>query len=233
MPNIAIIPARGGSKRIPKKNIREFYKKPIIAYAIEAAQKTGCFHEIMVSTDCEETAKISCDYGANVPFLRSKKNSDDLATSAAVLQEVLAEYANRKSHFDIMCCIYPTAAFITPDKLLTGYTALKACPHMDVAFTVVRYSTPIQRAFQIKNNVAEMMCPENISSRSQDLEPAYYDAGQFYWLKVSSFLKKPLIFAERSIPIILQEMEVQDIDSEEDWKIAELKFELWKKSRHH
>ncbi|MEO6054528.1 MAG: pseudaminic acid cytidylyltransferase [Chthoniobacterales bacterium] len=226
---IAIITARGGSKRIPGKNIRPFHGKPIITYSIEAALAAGCFKEVMVSTDDDKIAAIAKECGATVPFSRSAETSNDSASTVSVLQEVIAEYEKQGSHFDLACCLYPTAPFVTASSLRQGYDALSSKADADAAFTLVRFSYPIQRAFRINKEEAAMMWPENMFRHSQELEAAYHDAGQFYWLRVKSFLESGRIFAERSVPIVLPESEVQDIDNEEDWKIAELKFALWRK----
>lgn len=226
--NITIIPARGGSKRIPRKNIKDFLGKPIIAYSIEAALQSKLFEEVMVSTDDEEIAEVSKKYGAKIPFMRSKKNADDFATTADVLIEVLTEYKKRNREFENMCCIYPTAPFVTAKKLIDSFK-LMIEKGADSVIPVVKFSYPIQRAFRINDqNLLEYIWPENINKRSQDLEPAYHDAGQFYWYRVDSFLSKKSLKELVKIPFILKEKEVQDIDNEEDWKLAEMKFKLAK-----
>lgn len=222
---VAIITARGGSKRIPGKNIKNFLGKPIIAYSITAALKAGCFDEVMVSTDSHEIARIAQSFGANVPFLRSAANSDDTSTTADVLMEVLKYYKDRGVEYDYACCIYPTAPFVTAQKLLSAYELL-IDTGADSVLPVVQFSYPIQRALQIKNNRLNMIWPENLNSRSQDLITAYHDSGQFYWFDVASFLKTRQLFTDHSVPIKLPESEVQDIDTEDDWKIAEIKFQI-------
>lgn len=226
MSSIAIITARGGSKRIPKKNIKEFCGKPIIAYSIEAALNSKLFEEVMVSTDSEEIAEVARRYGANVPFMRSAKNSDDFATTADVLTEVLQEYAKRGKHFDTMCCIYPTAPFVTAEKLNDAYNKFIKSK-ADMLQPVVAFSFPPQRAFLIQDRKLVYKYPECAPMRSQDLENWYHDAGQFYLYKVSSFLKseKPGQTLVR-IPFEISEMEVQDIDNITDWQLAELKYSL-------
>lgn len=222
--NITIIPARGGSKRIPRKNIKDFLGKPIIAYSIEAALQSELFNEVMVSTDNEEIAEVAKKYGAKIPFMRSKKNADDFATTADVLIEVLTEYKKHNRDFEYMCCIYPTAPFVTDQKLIDSFN-LMIEKGADSVIPVVKFSYPIQRAFRINDkNQLEYIWPENINKRSQDLEPFYHDAGQFYWYKVDSFLSKKSLDELVKIPFILKETEVQDIDNEEDWKIAKLKY---------
>ena len=227
--SIAIIPARGGSKRIPKKNIKDFLGKPIIAYSIETAIKSKLFDEVMVSTDDMQVAEISKLLGAKIPFMRSKENSNDYAGTADVLVEVLKEYKNRNINFDYCCCIYPTAPFITPEKLKESFELFKVKDY-DSLFPVVKYSYPIQRSYKFLNDKISMVWPENYSKRSQDLEQIYHDAGQFYWLKLEEFIKKKQIYNDNTGTIILSELEVQDIDSEEDWKLAEMKFKLLKES---
>jgi N-acylneuraminate cytidylyltransferase len=222
---VAIITARGGSKRIPRKNIKDFLGKPVIAYSICAALETGCFNEVMVSTDNREIAEVSERYGARVPFLRSAKTSDDFSTTADVLLEVLSEYQKRGTDFKHACCIYPTSPFITLEKLRTGYEVLLR-EDADSVFQVVRYSTAIQRALKIEDGFLRMIQPENMNIRSQDLMPAYHDSGQFYWFNVQRFLECKQLFMERTVPIEVSDLEVQDIDNEEDWKIAEMKYRL-------
>lgn len=225
MKNLAIIPARGGSKRIPRKNIREFFGKPIIAYSIQNALDTGLFDEVMVSTDDDEIAMIAGQYGANVPFLRSKETSDDFATTADVLVEVIESYRKQNKIFDNICCIYPASPLITPQHLLDGYNKLVNEKRTSV-FPVVAFSYPVQRGLVIDNNGnTTMLFPENAAKRSQDLQMVYHDAGQWYWLSVKDFIKNKSIFSSNSASLILPETQVQDIDTPEDWKIAELKYE--------
>ncbi|MDD5286881.1 MAG: pseudaminic acid cytidylyltransferase [Desulfuromonadaceae bacterium] len=223
--SVAIITARGGSKRIPRKNIKDFLGKPIIAYSIEAALSAGCFDEVMVSTDDPEIAGIAQSFGAVIPFFRSAESSNDFATTADVLSEVLATYQNQGKDFDYACCIYPTAPFVTASKLKLGYDLLVQSG-ADTALPVVRFGYPIQRALKIEDNRLSMICPEHMNSRSQDLMPAFHDSGQFYWFRTERFLVTRKLFAEHTVPIEMPESEVQDIDTEEDWKIAELKYRL-------
>lgn len=225
---IAIITARGGSKRIPKKNIKEFCGKPIIAYSIEAALESGIFEEVMVSTDSEEIAEISREYGAAVPFMRSKKTSDDYATTADVIMEVIGRYGELNRNFDTICCIYPTAPFITPDKLKQAMNIMEEKHPVEV-MPVVQFSYPPQRCFVIDDNM-EMRYKyvEYMQSRSQDLERQYHDAGQFYIFDTRKYLEQQGKISEGILPVIVSELEVQDIDNEEDWKIAELKYKLMK-----
>lgn len=225
MKSIAIITARGGSKRIPKKNIKEFCGKPIIAYPIEAALASKLFDEVMVSTDSEEIAAVARHYGAKVPFMRSEKASDDFATTADVLQEVISEYEKRGQKFDTMCCIYPTAPFVTADKLQAAYKKLTESD-ADLVQPVVAFSFPPQRAFVIRNGQLTYRYPECAPMRSQDLENWYHDAGQFYFHRVEAFLTRNNGQCIRIVPLELSETEVQDIDNFADWKLAEIKFKL-------
>jgi len=227
MKNIAIIPARGGSKRIPRKNIKDFLGKPIIAYSIEAALSSGVFDEVMVSTDDVEIAEIAKKYGAKVPFFRSPELSNDMAMTAPVLVEVLNEYKKRGQEFDYGCCIYPCAPFINSQKIKEGLD-LMIEKNADSAIPVVQFSYPIQRALKIEENKLSMILPENMNVRSQDLMPTYHDIGQYYCFKIESFLAEPNLFSKNTVPIITTESEVQDIDTEEDWKIAEMKYRILK-----
>ena len=225
MKTLAMITARGGSKRIPRKNIKEFNGKPIMAYSIEAALKSGAFDEVMVSTDDEEIADIARKYGASVPFMRSEKTSNDFATTVDVIDEVISEYHNRGKDFDVFACIYPTAPFITADKLKEAVEKLSSSD-ADSLIPVVRFSYPPQRAMEIRDGRLVFRQPENLSKRSQDLEPHYHDAGQFYVVKTESFLKNKGIMVGQILPMELSELEVQDIDNEVDWKLAEMKYKL-------
>lgn len=222
---IAIIPARGGSKRIPRKNIKEFLGKPIIAYSIEAAIKSELFDEVMVSTDDEEIAEISKKYGASVPFFRSKDTSNDFATTSDVLLEVLEKYKSYKKCFNFFCCIYPCAPFITSGKLKVTFDILNKS-NSESLIPVVKFSYPIQRAFRIKDEVLNFIYPDSINKRTQDMEEAFHDAGQFYWMKTKAFLQNISLLTDKTMPYILSEKEVQDIDNEEDWSIAEIKIEI-------
>ena len=222
---IAIITARGGSKRIPRKNIRDFCGNPIISYAIDAAINSNIFAEVMVSTDDNEIAKIALENGAQVPFYRSSRNSDDYSTTADVLIEVLSEYEKKGLKFDYLCCIYPTAPFVTSEKLKL---ALKKMINekAEAIIPVVKFSYPPQRAFIIKDDKLIYKYHENVFKRSQDLESLYHDAGQFYFIKVETFMKNKTLVCKNTIPLIVDELSVQDIDTEEDWKMAELKYKM-------
>lgn len=220
---IAIITARGGSKRIPRKNIKEFLGSPIIKYSIDAAIAAGCFDEIMVSTDDDEIAKIAIELGAKVPFMRSKENANDYATTANVIREVIDVYKHQGIEFDYACCIYPTAPFVTAQKLKNAYNKLIESKAKSVV-PVVSFGFPILRSFKIEDGLVKMNWPEYMQSRSQDLAPAYHDCGQFYFLEVNSFLQTDKLFTDFTVPYEMPESEVQDIDTEEDWKIAEIKY---------
>lgn len=223
MKTIAIITARGGSKRIPRKNIKKFCGKSIILYSIEAAINSAVFDEIMVSTDDEEIADISRKAGAKVPFFRSPENSDDYAVTSDVLKEVLMRYNQMGKNFDYGCCIYPTAPFITASKLKRALSIIEE-KKADTVIPVVAYSFPPQRAIVIHDGIAKMQFPENLNVRSQDLEPIYHDCGQFYAFNIDSFFKSGKLMGENVVPMIMNDLEVQDIDNLEDWKIAEIKY---------
>lgn len=226
MKRIAIITARGGSKRIPGKNIKSFCGKPIIAYSIEAAIQSGLFAEVMVSTDSEQIAETARKYGASVPFMRSAKTSDDYATTSDVILEVLECYRERGQTFDYTCCIYPTAPFITPDKLKEAMELMET-KHPIQVMPVVAFSYPPQRCYIVdENGSIQFKYKEYMRSRSQDLEKWYHDAGQFYIYDTQKYLSQNGIVFENIMPVFISELQVQDIDNEEDWQIAELKYQL-------
>ncbi|MGB0879289.1 MAG: pseudaminic acid cytidylyltransferase [Polaribacter sp.] len=227
MKSIAIIPARGGSKRIPRKNIKSFLGKPIIAYSIEIALQSNLFDEVMVSTDDDEIAEVAKKYGANIPFLRSKKNADDFATTFDVINEVLVKYQSLGINFEYACCIYPTAPFVSDALLKKAYNLLKNHDY-DCVFPAMSFSFPIQRAMRITDSKSkiEMISPENLNKRSQDLEACYHDVGQFYFFNVNKILVKKKLWTDNTGSIIISELEGQDIDSLTDWKLAELKYTL-------
>jgi len=225
--NICIIPARGGSKRIPRKNIKLFYGKPIIAYSIEAAIKSNLFDEVMVSTDDEEIANIAKQHGAKVPFMRSAKNADDFSGTGDVAFEVLVQYSNIGKEFTTACCIYATAPFVNENRLIECFNLLTD-NEFDAVFPLAKYNSPIWRSYYISENESvKMNFPENEAKRSQDLSDSFYDAGQFYWFKTAAFqlLENKNSFGIHKGAIVLNDMEVQDIDNTEDWEIAEMKFE--------
>ena len=225
MKSIAIITARGGSKRIPRKNIKEFLGKPIIAYTIEAALASNMFDQVMVSTDDDEIAQIAKKYGAMVPFMRSEKTSNDFATTADVLNEVIDEYKKLGENFEYMCCLYPTAPFVTPDAIGQAMKILED-NGADTVLPVVKFSFPPQRGVIMKDGYLIPKYPECMPMRSQDLEPMYHDAGQFYCMKVSSFVEQGRVVMDKTMPYMQDDMNVQDIDTPEDWAIAEVKYKV-------
>ena len=225
MKSIAIITARGGSKRIPRKNIKEFLGKPIIAYTIEAALASNMFDQVMVSTDDDEIAEIAKKYGAKVPFMRSEKTSNDFATTADVLNEVIDEYKKLGESFEYMCCLYPTAPFVTPEAIGQAMKILED-NGADTVLPVVKFSFPPQRGVVMKDGYLTPKYPECMPMRSQDLEPMYHDAGQFYCMKVSSFLEQGKVVMDKTMPYMQDDMNVQDIDTPEDWAIAEVKYKV-------
>ena len=245
MSNLAIITARGGSKRIPKKNIKEFCGKPIIAYTIEAALASGLFEEVMVSTDSEEIAGVAAEYGAVVPFYRSAECAGDFATMYDVLTEVVGEYENRGRHFNNYCCLYPTAPFITAERLKDAYDRFVES-NAALLDPVVRFSFPPQRGMRIVEGALEFVAPENAWKRSQDLETMYHECGQFYFfsndfydVNGNSIKVRPNeinppkmdLYSEdgvkkRIIAYVMPEIEVQDIDNQDDWDIAEVKYRI-------
>ena len=225
MKNLCIIPARGGSKRIPRKNIKPFMGKPIIAYSIEAALKSGLFGEVMVSTDDVEFADVARRYGASVPFMRSEATANDYAGTEDVMLEVLDEYKKLGKEYDNFCCLYSTAPFVTANRLKEAFALLNE--HVDAAFTVVQYSYPIQRSLKVNaERFVEMNFPQYYDARTQDLEKIYHDAGQFYFVKVKSFEMEKTLWCKRTAPLVLSELEVQDLDTLTDWQLAEMKYKL-------
>lgn len=225
MKTIAIITARGGSKRIPKKNIKKFSNKPIISYPIEAALESKLFDRVMVSTDSVEIAEIAQYYGAEVPFLRSDKTANDYAVTADVIEEVLSQYKCLGDKFHYFCCIYPTAPLITVERLKQAYEMLLET-NADSIIPVVPFSFPPQRSYIIEDEKLKMKWPEYKNSRSQDLQTMYRDSGQFYFMKTASFIRCGSLITPDTLPLVLDELEAQDIDTETDWRLAELKFQL-------
>lgn len=225
MSNLAIIPARGGSKRIPKKNLKNFCGRPIICYSISLALQSGLFNEIMVSTDDEAIASLALNEGIKVPFLRSLKNSDDNSTLTDVIIEVLSHYLAAGKSFENICLLLPTAPLAKEQHLVESFKLLAGGGYSSVV-PIVQYSYPVQRAFTRDNDGRlSMMHPENKFVRSQDLQASFHDAGQYYWIKTTPFLKEKSIFMESTGSFVLDEMFVQDIDTETDWHIAEMKFQ--------
>lgn len=225
MKTLAIITARGGSKRIPRKNIKEFCGKPIMAYSVEACVQSGVFDTVMVSTEDEEIAQIGKKYGAQVPFYRSEKTAGDFANTNDVIDEVIAEYEKRGEFFDFIACIYPTAPFITAERIRDAVNKLSESD-ADSLIPVVGFSFPPQRGMEIVDGCLQLVYPQYRDTRSQDLTPHYHDAGQFYIMRTESYKKTGRIMAGKILPFVLSEMEVQDIDNPVDWELAELKYKL-------
>lgn len=231
MSSLAIITARGGSKRIPRKNIRHFLGKPIILYSIEAALSSGVFAEVMVSTDDEEIASIARRAGAQVPFLRSERTAGDYASTDDVIREVLTSYAALGNCYDSFCCIYPTAPFVTAAKLRAAMEMLREA---ESVMPVVPFSYPVQRGLSLDSaGRIGYKWPQYAASRSQDLEKIYHDCGQFYACRTDAFLREGTTDVKNLVPLILPEMEVQDIDTPEDWAIAELKYQKMMENEIH
>jgi pseudaminic acid cytidylyltransferase len=227
MANLAIIPARGGSKRIEKKNIKEFYGNPIISYAIKAAIDSDLFNDIMVSTEDEEIASIALKSGASVPFMRSAENANDFATLTDVMLEVILTYKKQGLEYDSVCCILPTAALISQKRLMEGYQKFIS-GNFSSLVPVIKFAYPIQRALKENNSLLQMREPEYLLSRSQDLEPFYHDSGQFYWLKSSDFLREKKVFTSNTGFIELAETEAQDVDTMLDWEMLKVKYSYLK-----
>ena len=222
---ICIITARGGSKRIPGKNKKLFLGKPIICYSIEAAISSGIFEEVMVSTDDEEIAEISKKAGAKVPFMRSKETSNDYATTDDVLLEVLAAYEKMGRTFEYMACIYPTAPFVTAEKLKNALQVLIKNEASGV-MPVVSFSFPPQRGMIVKDGKLQYCYPENAMKRSQDLETMFHDCGQFYFYQTQKYQACKGDLPDGYVPVIMPETQVQDIDNLSDWELAELKYKI-------
>lgn len=220
---LAVIPARGGSKRIPRKNIKMFCGKPMIAWSIEAALGSECFDQVVVSTDDEEIADVARRYGALVPFERPAELADDHTGTIPVIRHAVEWFNRRAQPVGSACCLYATAPFISTVDLRRGLDELQG-NDCDYAFSVTSYAFPIQRAIRIQDGRVEMFKPENFNTRSQDLEEAYHDAGQFYWGKAQAWVQERPIFTLRSLPILLPRHRVQDIDTPEDWVRAEWLF---------
>ncbi len=222
---VAIIPARGGSKRIPRKNIRSFAGKPLIAYSIEAARKSGLFDHVIVTTDDEEIAAVARAYGASTPFVRPAELANDFATTVPVITHALRWVQDHIGKVDHVCCIYATAPFIQAADLRAAHATLIAKKVDGYVFSATTFPFPIQRAFKVKESkLVEMFEPANYNTRSQDLEEAFQDAGQFYWGAAETFMSEKIFFSTDSMAYILPRHMVQDIDTLEDWKRAELMY---------
>ncbi|WP_100642152.1 pseudaminic acid cytidylyltransferase [Alteromonas facilis] len=224
---LAVIPARGGSKRIPRKNIRSFCGQPMLAYSINAAKQSGVFDDIIVSTDDEEIASIAKQLGASVPFMRPSALADDYTGTRAVTNQAMLAYAEQFSKPEYCCCIYATAPFLQAQYLRQGLNKLQANTQKAFAFSVTSFSFPVQRALKRSGDGVVCMYPEYASTRSQDLEEGLHDAGQFYWGSFDGYLSDKAMFSEHSIPIELPRHLVQDIDTEEDWTRAELMYKAY------
>lgn len=226
MSAIAIILARGGSKRIPRKNVRPFLGEPVIWRPIRAALESGRFDEVMVSTDDEEIAAVAREGGAVTPFRRTDANASDNATTTNALLEVLQQYRESGREFDYLCGIYACTPLIEAAHLVEGWDLMQTHPEAETVMPVVQYGYPIQRAFHVSGRELKMVMPENAFARSQDLAPSYHDAGQWYWLRRDRFEAERKIFTDHCMPVVLSELATQDIDNEVDWRLAELKANL-------
>lgn len=225
--SLAIIPARGGSKRIPRKNIKLFHGKPLISYSIQTAIASKLFDNIIVSTDDEEIAEVALHYGAQVPFLRPKELADDFTGTDAVISHALDFFSDRNETFDYICTLYATAPFLQQKYLEQGFHALKTSDAL-YTFSCTSMPFPFQRSFAIVEGRCQMFYPDQYFTRSQDLVPAYHDAGQFYWINNTrrSTTERTVMFSDKSIPILLPRYLVQDIDTLEDWEQAEILYEI-------
>jgi len=225
--NIAIIPARGGSKRIPRKNIKPFHGKPMIAWSILAAKQAACFDRIIVSTDDAEIAAVAQEYGAEVPFIRPAEIANDYATTGDVISHAIGWLIGQGHRPEQVCCLYATAPFVEPDDLRHGLAQLKSTADCQYVFSATRFGFPIQRAIKLDDSGrVSMFSPEYLLTRSQDLEEAYHDAGQFYWGRASAWLAKEPMFAAHSQVVLLPASRVQDIDTPDDWLRAERLFSV-------
>jgi N-acylneuraminate cytidylyltransferase len=223
---LAVIPARGGSKRIPRKNIRNFCGKPIIAWSIEAALKSGCFDHVIVSTDDCEIAEVAQQYGAKVPFIRPIEISDDFTGTIPVICHAINWHIQHGLKPIYVCCIYATAPLLMPVNIFSGMQQMLE-KGSEYVFSATKYPFPIQRAIRLTNNMnVSMLSPENFNTRSQDLEEVYHDAGQFYWGRTSAWLSGKAIFGNNSSAILLPKYRVMDIDTSEDWVMAEYLFKV-------
>ena len=222
MTTVCIIPARGGSKRIPRKNIRPLHGRPLLGWAVAAAREAGCFDEVMVSTDDAEVAAIARDCGATVPFPRLPATATDHATITDVLREVLAGYAGRgRGPFDLVCCVYPTAVLLQSEHLRAGRDLLLADPTLDGVMAVQVYRHPVERAYRMRDGLVQAVDPRQHAVRTQDLPPAYHDAGQFYWFRPSRLAATGKVLGERCAPVLLEPWEAVDLDEEADWQFLE------------
>ncbi len=218
---VAIIPARGGSKRIPRKNIRAFNGRPMICWPIQVALQSGLFESVIVSTDDEQIADVAIKAGADVPFLRNAALSDDNTGVVPVLRDVLRRHWSDSSRPDLACLIYATAPFLTSGDLKRGLRSLEETS-ASFAISICQFRAPIDRALIIERDLVQMRCPDNFGMRSQDFPESYHDAGQFCWGRSDNWLDGPGVFDASTAPILLPRSRVQDIDNLEDWEYAEL-----------
>jgi pseudaminic acid cytidylyltransferase len=225
---LAIIPARSGSKRIKNKNIKDFFGKPFIYYAIQIAKKSGIFDDIVVSTDSKKIIKISNKYGAETPFVRSKKLSDDYSDTISVIRDCITNLEKENRVYKYVCCIYPTNPFLEKDNLIKAYKILKSKKNIRYIFTAVKYAHPIERSFKLKKNKVNINIKKNFKMRTQDIDESYHDGAQFYFAKVQDWKKRKKIFSSQSYAIILSELKSHDIDNPIDIKLAKLKYKLIK-----
>ena len=226
MKKLCVIPARGGSKRIPRKNIKLFHGRPMIAYSIQAALDSGLFDAVVVSTDDDEIAAVARDCGAETPFMRPVELANDYAGTGEVVVHAINWFREQGVMYDAVCCVYATAPLLDPARLVEGWEKLQQ-PGRRFAFSVTSYAFPIQRAFRrTQNDSIEMFWPENLPKRSQDLEPAYHDAAQFYWGWADAWTGGEVAFSPISAPVILPRTQVVDIDTPEDWEVAEVTYRV-------
>ena len=228
--NICIIPARGGSKRIPRKNIKSFCGQSIIGYSIKAALDSQCFDQVIVSTDDAEIAEVAKSFGASVPFVRPDELANDYTGTIPVIKHAIEWFDDQKQLLSEVCCLYATTPFVQADTIRKAYKQMKQ-EKADYCFTVTSFEFPIQRAVKVTTeNRIEMFHPKYLETRSQDLKEAYHDAGQFYWGKAEAFRQQKPLFSKSATPYLLPRHLVQDIDTPEDWKRAELMYQVLKKS---
>jgi N-acylneuraminate cytidylyltransferase len=227
---LCVIPARGGSKRIPRKNIKEFCGQPMIAYSIQTAKKSGCFDSIIVSTDDQEIADVAKSYGAEAPFMRPQELANDYAGTIPVIKHAIEWFERNAQYPSLVCCLYATAPLVQANTIAQAKKQLEDT-QADYCFTATSFPFPIQRAIKLSENErVEMFYPEHFSTRSQDLEEAYHDAGQFYWGKAEAWKAETRLFSDKATAYILSRHLVQDIDTPEDWKRAELMYQLLKQN---
>ena len=227
---LCVIPARGESKRIPRKNIKDFFGQPMIAYSIKAALKSNFFDQVIVSTDDAEIAEVAKYFGASVPFVRPNELANDYTGTVPVVKHAIEWFDDQGQSPSEVCCLYATAPFVRAGTIKRAYEQMQST-QADYCFTVTSFAFPIQRALKVtaKNRI-EMFYPEHLETRSQDLKESYHDAGQFYWGKAEAFKQQNPLFSKSATPYILPRHLVQDVDTPEDWKRAELMYQVLKKS---